>query len=253
MHSDSCFLTLTYADETLPPNGSLCPEDHKHFIKRLRKRLGARRVRYFHCGEYGETNHRPHFHTILFGYSYPNRVAEPPGPSGLPLFRSPDLESDWSRGGQNLGRAVVSDLSFEAAMYVASYSTKKLNVSKASSRSDYERWANRYQRVDPDTGELVELLPEYSTASNRPGLGASWFDRFYSDIFPHDRVILDGQKMPVPRYYDKLLERRDPELFEELKRARQRERDRSDDSPERLLSMEKCAKARLLQFGGRSV
>ena len=43
--------------------------------------------------------------------------------------------------------------------------------------------------------------------SLKPGIGHEWFRRFTSDCFPLDRVIVDGQPRPVPRYYDKLYTR----------------------------------------------
>lgn len=248
---ESCFLTLTYADDALPENGSLAPSDHTHFLKRLRRRIAPTRVRFFHCGEYGETNLRPHFHTVLFGYSYADRIPCGSSPSGLPIYRSPTLDDDWSRDGKNLGRAVIGDLTFESAQYVAKYVTKQISLSKASSEDAYRRFENRNRRVDPETGELVEVVPEYATCSNRPGLGASWLEQFMSDVFPHDRVVMRGEVMPVPRYYDKLLERWDPDLMASVKRRRLEERDRSDDGESRLLAMEKCANARLTFFGGR--
>ncbi len=246
MHEESCFLTLTYDDEHLPENGSLCPEDHRLFVKRVRKFVVPRKVRYFHCGEYGEEGLRPHYHTILFGERFVDRVPCGVGPSGLGVFQSATLDDLWSHG-----RAVIGDVTFESAQYVAKYVTKKLTLSRASSREANRRYRDRYERVDPRTGEVVEVRPEYSTCSNRPGLGASWFARYHSDVFPHDHVIVKGREVPVPRYYEKLLERQDPELLKEVKLKRLLERDRSDDSEGRLMAMEKCANARLSVHGGR--
>ena len=69
-HKESVFITLTYDPEHLPENGSLVKSDVQKFLKRLRKRLGVERVRYFLCGEYGELGNRPHYHLIVFGLSY---------------------------------------------------------------------------------------------------------------------------------------------------------------------------------------
>lgn len=261
-HDEAVFLTLTYAPEHLPRLGALRPEDHQHFLKRLRRRLvrewrdggekGPKpKVRFFHCGEYGETGLRPHFHTILFGYGYPDRVPCGTGSSGEPLYGSSLLDSDWSRDGKCLGRARIGEVTRESCQYVAKYVTKKLVVSKGSSREAYEAFQERYERVDPETGELVQVPPEYCTCSNRPGIGAEWFARFKGDAFPSDFLVMDGQKHPIPRYYEKLLEREDPELLLMVKRRRQLERDRENESPARLDAMEKCAMARVNLHGGR--
>ena len=70
-YDDAMFLTLTYNDDNLPPNGSLVKADLQKFFKRLRKRLDVdgRKIRYFACGEYGEQTQRPHYHAIIFGLS----------------------------------------------------------------------------------------------------------------------------------------------------------------------------------------
>jgi hypothetical protein len=135
---------------------------------------------------------------------------------------------------------------------VAAYTTKKLTVSKQSTAEDYERWASRYLRADPSTGEIIEIAPEYSTSSNRPGIGKPWYDQYNSEVFPSDFVIIEGQKMPVPRYYELLLERQNPELFLQVKRKRITDRERSNDSTQRLQAMETCALARSNFHGGRN-
>lgn len=150
-----------------------------------------------------------------------------------------------------LGHVVIGEMDFASAQYVAGYVTKKLTVSKMTSERDYARWENRYKRVDSDTGEIVEVEPEYSTCSNRPGIGAGWLERFYRDVYPSDSVVMEGQEYPVPRYYDVLMERWNPELMAQVKRKRLVERDVSRDGS--LDAMEKVALARSTLFGGRDV
>lgn len=248
LHPTNCTLTLTYDEEHLPENGSLRPSDHADFIRRLRKFLRQKyrkrkafnwKVRYFHCGEYGEDNLRPHYHTVLFGYDFPDKQFHKLAPSGLPLFRSDELGKLWRNG-----IALIGSLTFESAQYVAKYATKTLNVSKGSDAATYKRWKERYERTDPLTGEIIEVEPEYVTMSRRPGLGNGWFHKFKTDVYPSDFVVLSGKKMPNPRYYDKLLERYFPDEFEAVKKERIRNRDRVNDSIDRLQAMETCALAR---------
>lgn len=66
-HEDSVFLTLTYAPEHLPEGGQLCKRHVQLWLKRVRRALEPRRIRYYLAGEYGEKYGRPHYHAILFG------------------------------------------------------------------------------------------------------------------------------------------------------------------------------------------
>ena len=262
MHEENCFLTLTYNDENLPEHGTLVKEDYVNFFKRFRERLRKadlkkgitpRRIRHFYCGEYGEENYRPHYHSIIFGYRDADSYLWCTSVSGHPLLRSPALESAWINSrGEPLGHVLVGEVTFDSAQYVAKYTTKKLNVSKESSEEDYRRWEQKYQRVDLDTGEVIEVLPEFAHGSNRPGIGKSWFDKYWKDAFPSDFLVVKGKKVPVPRYYEKLYERRDPEGYNKVKRERIRTRDRKDDGPERLAAIEKVAFSRANFYGGRN-
>jgi hypothetical protein len=65
----SCFITLTYDQVPLSPNGlpTLLKRDYQTFFKRLRKlaphKKGKKRLKYFACGEYGTKTARPHYHS----------------------------------------------------------------------------------------------------------------------------------------------------------------------------------------------
>lgn len=200
MHEENSFLTLTYSPENLPATGSLNKKHFQDFMKRLRGRLGGRRIRYFHCGEYGERLRRPHYHAILFGFDFPDKVFyKPVGDNGR-LYISAMLDETWSHG-----FAVIGDVTFDSAAYVARYVTKKVTGPRAD---------GHYLRFDKETGEvftepdgsLSHLEPEYVTMSRRPGIAAGWFERFGSEVFPSDEVITRGVQARPPRYYDKLFE-----------------------------------------------
>lgn len=62
--SSAFFLTLTYDNEHLPPDGELSKRDLQLFIKRLRKVNPG--IRYFAVGEYGTDFERPHYHAVIF-------------------------------------------------------------------------------------------------------------------------------------------------------------------------------------------
>lgn len=226
-HAESSFITLTYDDEHLPPSGSLVPKDMQDFLKRLRRAVEPVRIRFAGCGEYGEALRRPHYHLAIFGFAFLKDrylFAEATGRGKHEVFRSPLLESVWP-----LGHSSVSDLTPASASYIAGYVHKKM------------------------VGELAAahyggLHPEFWRASNRPGLGAEWVRKYgKTDVWPHDRVIYKGRPVRPPRYYDQLLERHDPDRFEEVQQARSLDalRRAHDNTPERLTAKEAVAKAGL--------
>lgn len=159
-------------------------------MKRLRKRIG--KVRFFACGEYGGKSDRPHYHLILFGYDPPDRTLWRRSASGHYLYRSALLESVWP-----YGHVEVGDVTIESAGYCARYITKKVTGKEAE---------NHYRRVNPETGQLFDLKPEFIVMSTRPGIGRDWFDQYSMDAFPSDFVIVNGQRRPVPQYYKRQLD-----------------------------------------------
>lgn len=191
LHDANCFVTLTFAPEHIPQDHSVRVRHVQLFMKRLRKALGHGRVRYFACGEYGEQNFRPHYHLILFGYCPADLVPWRKTGSGFVVSRSAFLERVWPYGHVEVGTVTT-----QSAGYVARYVIKK---------STGEAAAAAYSRADPDTGETWQVEPEFICMSSKPGIGRGWYDKFSSDAFPSDFVVLEGQKRPVPRYYLKQL------------------------------------------------
>jgi len=105
-HEKSAFLTLTYAPEFLPENGSLQPRHLQLFLKRLRKELSPHKIRFFAVGEYGDQTWRPHYHLAVFG---------------IDAFSTDIVRRCWG-----MGHVMVGDLSRASAAYIAQYCTKKL-------------------------------------------------------------------------------------------------------------------------------
>lgn len=230
LHEASCFVTLTYSDEFLPVNGSLSLEDPTKWLKRLRKRG---RFRYFYCGEYGEEFLRPHYHALLFGRDFADRREVERTKSGQRQWVSEELSRTWP-----FGRATIGTVTFESAQYVASYCVKKLSGAAAEQSS-------RYERLDPETGEVVRVLPEFGNMSRRPGIGRGWIERYHEEVYPSDEVIARGRPGKPPRYYDAYLERVEPSVAETVRARRRRDRDRSEEDPERLHVRKVCTESRL--------
>ncbi len=247
LHADNCFVTLTYSDEAMPEYGSLVLSDFQKFIKRMRKRA---KFRFFHCGEYGEDTKRPHYHALLFGFDFPDKVTWRKS-KGYEIWRSPMLEELWRHGNSEIG-----SVTFESAAYVARYCVKTLQNLRfrEGSRDSYlEALDREYSRLDEETGELVLVAPEYVTMSRRPGIGRGWFEKFGAEVYPSDEVIVRGKACKPPRFYDKLLEQESPEEASMLRRSRNRDRDVADETPARLRVREVCAEARLSLYQGRGL
>ena len=160
------FVTLTYDDEHLPSDGSLSVDELQRFFKRLRKQLPPRSLRYYACGEYGETSNRPHYHFI--GYLFCEHGN----------FKSV-VESAWS-----LGFVYIGTVTAQSCRYVAQYVHKK-----------YSAKYNKYIYGDKQ--------PPFQLQSQ--GLGKDYMydnaERLLADLC----VTLNGKPVGLPRYYAKKL------------------------------------------------
>jgi len=235
LHEESCFLTLTYSDENIPSTGSLNKRDFQLFMKRLRK-VCPNRIRFFHCGEYGDDKGRPHYHAIIYGYRPDDLKHRRNGAKGHPLYSSEKLDALWGHG-----HVWVGEVTPQSCGYVARYVMKKINGQQAE---------RHYEKIDPFTGEIVKLLPEYVTMSTKPGIGRLHYEKFKADIYPADEVIIAGKQRRVPKYYDRLLRKEDPDLYASLKVRRvNRARSQSkDNTPSRLRVREEVRLAKLSQL-----
>lgn len=191
-HDRSCFVTLTYSDEAVPVDFSLKKRDAQLFMMRLRKRFGAG-IRFFCAGEYSDAPKlRPHYHFLLFGVDFRDDRYPWTKRNNHQVWRSPALEELWPHGQSELGSVTPA-----SAGYVARYCLKKMTGPKADAH---------YFRVSPVDGNAYRVEPDFSTMSRGGrgglgGIGQLWFDRFASDAFPSDFVVVDGHKRPVPAFY----------------------------------------------------
>lgn len=239
MHEQNTFLTLTYNDEHCPDGLQL--DDFQRFMKRLRKFVSPRKIRFFHCGEYGEQLHRPHYHVLIFGYDFPDKIYYK-SHRGNHLYVSPSLDRLWSdKNGKPLGYAVIGDVTFESCAYCARYITKKWT----GKDSDLKYLSKS------GTGEI--LRKEYCTMSRRPGIGTTFLETFADDVYNMDRVLVRGHLSRPPRFYDRWLENIDSERYahildDRLKQKRKMlKAHKADNTPERLAVREEV-KLRALAF-----
>ncbi|AXH74791.1 MAG: replication initiator protein [Microviridae sp.] len=205
MHEENSFITLTYSDDFLPEHSTLVPRHFDLFMKKLRKAIEPRQVRYYMCGEYGENFGRPHYHAILFGLDFPDKEVHQRTSKGI-TWVSPFLAQLWG-----MGFCTVGAVTFESAAYCARYVIKKQLGKKA---------AAHYTKIDRDTGEVIHRVPEYARMSRRPGLGSDWIEKYVDDVYPSDCVILRGRPYEVPGFYDRRLAARAPQALEAIKAER---------------------------------
>lgn len=239
LYESNCFITLTFDDEHLPPFGSLAKHElcetldrcvcFGGFMKRLREKYNECGIRFYHCGEYGASTARPHYHSCIFGFDFPDK--EPwSSRHGFPTWRSVALEKLWP-----FGQSEIGSVTFESAAYVARYMLKKAD----SMASDPLRL------VDEDTGVLEPVLPEYTTMSRRPGIGRPWLDKYMCEVYPSDGVVMRGRLMKPPRYYDLQFELLNGAQSLEVARSRRRKARARDMTPERLAVREQVTRARI--------
>lgn len=237
-HERSCFVTLTYddwhvpkrfygnvADGTALPCYSLDKRDLQLFFKRLRKRFPDCRIRYFGCGEYGVNTLRPHYHIILFGIDFEDKVLSKLGSSksNQVMYSSEVLDRIWSfpprnwRGESyfansphavsNAGIATVQPVTWETCAYTARYVTKKLQGP----------YAKFYEEKNID--------PPFCVMSRRPGIGRQYLDD-HPDLWDYDYINIStpdgGKKFRPPRYFMKVLEDEAPARAEVLKELRKK-------------------------------
>lgn len=233
LYENNCFITLTYSDEFVPEDGGLHYSHFQLFMKRLRKRFPDKTIRFYMAGEYGENYGRPHFHACLFNHAFTDLTPIRKTSSGSMIFRSAVLEELWPYGYSSVG-----ELTFQSAAYVARYIMKK--VTGVGSTGHYET-------LNVDTGEIFSRRSEFNKMSLKPGIGAGWFDKFKSDVYPHDYVVVNSVPTKPPKYYDKLFQRIDSDTFDVIKLHRELDADKNwkDNIPNRLNAKEIVTKARV--------
>lgn len=229
MHERNCFITLTYNDENLPAGMSLNYGDFQRFMRKLRKHFKNKKIRFFMCGEYGESFTRPHFHACLFGLDFDDKQPIRKLDDKNTLYTSATLESLWNKGFSSIGAVTV-----QSAAYVARYVMKKVQGKQATPHYTY---IDQY-------GEIHERKKEFNKMSLKPGIGATWLEKYYTDVYPSDQVIQNGQERKPPRYYDKKLKELDAALFDELQQIRISKLQKGENTEQRLQARHTVAKAK---------
>lgn len=182
---DNTFITLTYADDALVYGSTeraiLVPRDLNLFWKRLRKRYPP--FKYFACGEYGERSGRPHYHALIFGVDFKDKVLDS-SKNGNNYYRSNTLDCIWGNG-----NCIIGDASFESASYVARYVMKK-RLGKT---------AHTYEK-DGITPEFL-VMSRGNSKTGPNGIGYRFYDEYEKDMFPRDKIFDRNHVSTPPRYF----------------------------------------------------
>lgn len=210
----TCFATLTYDDDHLPINYSeenglvaVLKKDHiVKFLKRYRKSIDPIKLRYYVCGEYGETTHRPHYHFLFFFNDECNGELVAKEFGNLML----KFNSSWPYGSINDFQVAQSQ---GASMYAAKYVMKDFDKSLTA----------------------AAVAPPFSLKSQ--GLGRGFVEsskRYYSDGMNKLTVPLNGKDVPMPRYLRQKIYPRDTLTPREIYKLTLQMQDSDDERKERL-------------------
>lgn len=200
---NAIFITLTYDDEHLPIGETLVKSDLQKFFKRLRKDLALenRKIKYFACGEYGDTKGRPHYHAIVFGMSYNEHDRQ--------LIKDNwRLCSSLRFDGSEDGFQPVHNNNIN---YVTGYIRKKLNGKMA-----LEQYGDNQ--------------PPFQCSSQ--GLGLEFAKTEIERMSKRGYITRNGVKMSIPRYFikkfdlnTKTTERRSEITFQRIEKIQELEPD----------------------------
>ena len=165
-HQENCFLTLTYENNPI----RLHKEHLQKFIKRLRKSIYPRQIKYFSCGEYGDIEKRPHYHILIFGYDFKDKYHWKLSKSNKQMYRSAELESLWT-----YGNSIVQEANKQTAAYAAKYAA--------------------HQKEELPV--YLEKYPEFNTMSKN--LGIKPIIKNIEKYLETKEIWVDGFAYPIPR------------------------------------------------------
>lgn len=218
-HDSAYFVTLTYSDEWLNRDDqigktrmfyasdesgsaslslSLYKKDLQDFFKRLRYEFPDDKIRYFACGEYGDTTKRPHYHAIIYGLHLNDLKYYKLSNLNEIYYNSEKLNSIWKRG-----YVVVGDVTWQSCAYVARYVTKKA------------------KGVSADSYATFNMSPEFVVMSRKPGIGYQYLMDHGEEFLRFGETYISDAKgsknCKTPRYFKQKLELTEKERLDLIK------------------------------------
>lgn len=187
LYGHNCFITLTWDENHPEYHNNLDYTEIQKFKKRLQShvwRKHKQRIKIFNVHEYGK-NGKKHWHLLIFNYDFTDKILHKKD-----VYTSEELKKLWPYGLNSVG-----DVTTASAMYQAQYMEK-----------------------DFKNGYVTSNKKSHSKHS---GLARPYFERHYEQILQLGYVPIDGRKMPIPRYFQKLAKRHwayyfDPDLFKDF-------------------------------------
>jgi hypothetical protein len=178
-HEKKSFVTLTYEDQYLPKNelgnNTLDKTHLQTFFRNLRSRTETP-IRYYAVGEYGTSGERginPHYHVLLYGLDQEDEAI---------IADSWRLPAGRGKKGPLAGFTYVGDVTEKSIAYVAGYVQKKTQYNK-------------------DMYEQFEIIPEYSTMSSKPTIGASSIPKFVNLFTKYPEYLTEYGDVPYSVYH----------------------------------------------------
>ena len=212
------FLTLTYNEEHLPEDKSLCKKHLQDFHKRLRQQLIyhlvndlrnesqyyglsdtelreiaskklSGQLKYFACGEYGDKNGRPHYHDIILGFSRYDK-------DFVNAVKKSWQFCDWNKLKFD---DVFGTVNYDSCRYVADYSFSK----KSKKELVRDGYLQEFVTVD-DFGNKIKTYciikqPPFQLISQ--GIGLSFINHYKDELLSKDKITVHGAERNLPRYY----------------------------------------------------
>lgn len=163
-YSSALFLTFTFEDIHLGDN-NLNVRDMQLFMKRLRKHLPDRKIKYYTVGEYGDTTGRKHYHSIMFNVYYD--------------------DSDIIRKCWKYGEVDIAPVESGSLSYVSGYVDKKL--------------------YGDDLQQFIDagIKAPFSVCSRK--LGFEFIKKNWEQLIKDMHIKIGNNIYPIPRYYRRLL------------------------------------------------
>ena len=199
------FVTLSYAPHSVPISNKgfmtlsktrfegkkQIDSDLQRFFKALRKREPLQ-IRYYACGEYGDTRMRPHYHLILFNVSdavhigYDNK--------GNKLFRSENVLRSWMRDNTLIGDVYMGQVTNDSIAYTAKYidKEKKIPIHKNDDR------VKEFSLMSKNLGRT--FIQDYDE-DNKVWIPKSKINDYFKQHLGENFVHINGNKVPLARYY----------------------------------------------------
>lgn len=213
------FITATYNDENVPQDGdghgTLSVEDAMELINKIRAK--DKKIKYYVRGHYGETNHRPHYHIIIYNWDIDQSklIRMWNTKRGNDQYNLSELAIMWNKGIIRIAPAHNN-----AIAYTAGYATIELRTK----------------------GRICERQSE-PFHKQTPGIGKDYWEQNWEHMTKENQFTYGSMgkqvRLELPTYYKNLLKREHRDEYFELQLRRwelqKKKRIKQDDIKQSIL------------------